>query len=216
MKKKFLVAGIFTGLFACLAIMLKTINVNVDPITGSEIGLADINRGVFDKFGASKTWDTVSDVLIAISIVVAVVFVTIGVMQLVKRKKLNKVDRELYTLAGLYGLTALLYVVFEKIIVINYRPILVEGGKMEASFPSTHTMVSCVILWSATILISKYIKNVKLSRALQVICVLMPIMIGVGRILAGMHWFTDVLGAMLLSAALVCVFWGVTELVKKK
>ena len=109
---------------------------------------------------------------------------------------------------------AVLFVLFEKIIAINYRPVLEADGTLEASFPSTHTLVSCVVAGSAMILAEKYIKNEKLRSIFRGACILLMIVTPLGRILAGKHWFTDVFGGYLLSAGLVAAFWGILDCLK--
>lgn len=214
MKKKLLVAAIFTGLFVCLALALKNFNVEAVGPQGSTVGFAQVNSGVFNTFGESKLWDKITDVLLIVSFLTALVFFVIGLRQLIKRKSLKKVDRELYALAGLYVVVGILYILFDKI-VINYRPVLVDD-KLVASFPSSHTLASCTLLWSAAIVLGKYVKNVKLRRALQITCVVLPLITSFGRIFAGMHWLTDVLGGIFLSGALVFAFWSVIEILKTK
>ena len=89
-----------------------------------------------------------------IPILVVMVYGLIGLKQLVKTKNVFKVDKEILILGGFYVVVAVLYVFFEKCI-INYRPILVEGV-LEASYPSSHTLMTICFCGSAFILSKTY------------------------------------------------------------
>ena len=210
MKKKFVISGVFAGLFIWLAVALKLVDVRAIGPNESSIGLAGLNGAVFGFFGTHEIWDKITDVAIVLALATVVIFAVIGVMQLVQRKKLAKIDKELFALLGLYVAMAVLYVLFEKVR-INFRPVLEADGALEASFPSTHTLVSCVTTGAMLILAKKYIKNRKACVAVQVTCVLLAILVPCGRIFAGVHWFTDVLGGYLLSGALLALFAGAVE-----
>lgn len=212
MKKKILVAAIFTGLFVCLTFALMRYDVAQVGPQGSSVGFSQLNTGVFNALGENKVWDKITDVLLIVSGLVGLAFFAIGLKQLITRKSLKKVDYELFALAGLYLLVGAFYLLFDKII-INYRPVLVDG-KMVASFPSSHTLASCTLLWSAGILLGKYVKDRKLCRGLQIACIVLPLVTAFGRLLAGMHWLTDVLGGIFLSGALVFAFWCIIDLVE--
>ncbi len=212
MKKKILVAAIFTGLFVCLTFALMRYDVAQIGPQGSSVGFSQLNTGALNAFGQNKAWDKITDVLLIVSGLVGLAFFAIGLKQLITRKSLKKVDRELLVLAGLYVLVGAFYLLFSKNI-INYRPVLVDG-KLAASFPSSHTLASCTLLWSAGIMLGKYIKDRKLCRGLQIACIVLPLVTAFGRLLAGMHWLTDVLGGILLGGALVFAFWCVLELIQ--
>ena len=139
MKKKFLLSGFFLALFCILAVLLKTVNVAPVGPLGSSIGLSRANKAFFDLFGTNDIWDKITDLGLFACIVMAGLFAGFGVFQLVQRKKVAKVDKEVFALAGLYVVMAVLFALFEKIIAINYRPVLEADGTLEASFPSTHT-----------------------------------------------------------------------------
>ena len=127
-----------------------------------------------------------------------------------------KVDKEILLLGCLYIVTLALYVFFEKVIV-NYRPMLMPGGEgPEASFPSSHTMLVCVIMGSGLRLLKKYTKkNQTLQLVLTVVFCLILALTVAGRLLSGVHWFTDVLGGLLLSAALLNGYEGLLKLWKR-
>jgi undecaprenyl-diphosphatase len=151
-------------------------------------------------------WYDITDWLGIAAILTALVFTVAGLVQLIKRKSLLKVDREILALGGLYIIVIGLYVLFEKVI-INYRPIIMPSSTHpEASFPSSHTMLVCIIMGSAAMLLGKYIRNKKLCTAIRVMCLAIIAFTVIGRLIAGVHWFTDILGGILISITLLSFF----------
>ena len=207
MKKKFLTAGIFAALFICLTISLSIFDIAAVGPESSKVGLSHINNATFQFFGTSRAWDKITDVLIVIAIVSAIALVGFLVYQAIKRKKVNPI---FYPLAGLYAATGVFYLLFEKIIKINCRPVL-EEGKLAVSYPSTHTLIACVLMWSSAVMLGKIIKDIRVRRVLQTLCIVISLLIAYGRIFAGMHWITDVHGSFLLAGALVFAFWGALD-----
>lgn len=199
---------------ACVGFLLTVILialvrlVDVAPIgaQGTSIGLSHINRFIFDLFGVNLFWYIITDWLGITAILTAFVFAVTGLAQLIKRRSLLKVDREILSLGVLCLVVIVLYILFENV-VINYRPIIMpDNTHPEASFPSSHTMLVCVIMGSAVMLINKYIRNKTLCRALRVICFVITGVTVVGRLIAGVHWFTDILGGIMISVTLLSLY----------
>ena len=194
-----------------LIILLRFIDVRSIGPEGTSIGLSNLNGFVFDMTGVNMIWYNITDWLGITAILVAFVFAVTGLVQLIKRRSLLKVDKEILVLGIFYILVIGIYLLFEKVIV-NYRPVIMPGCQYpEASFPSSHTMLVCVIMGSAIMLISRYIKKKTLCRALQVICAVIIGVTVIGRLLSGVHWFTDIIGGILISTALLALFLGITE-----
>lgn len=218
MKKlnKSLIAGITLFVaFAVFTVLVKVVDVAAVGPLGSKVGFSKINDSIFEGIGTSDTWYNISEVFGIFALIVAGVFVIVGLVQLIKRKSLKMVDNHILALGVFYVVVALTYILFE-VLVINERPVLVEGV-LEASYPSSHTMLSICILGSAIIEIHKLFENKKkLVIALDIISVVIMVIIVVGRLLSGMHWFTDIIGGILLSLALVFVYHGVLKLIEKK
>ena len=151
-------------------------------------------------------WYHITDWLGIAAILTAFVFAVTGLVQLIKRRSLLKVDREILSLGGLYIVVIGLYILFENVI-INYRPIIMpDNTHPEASFPSSHTMLVCVIMGSAVMLINKYIKNKTLNKTLRAICFAIIGITIIGRLIAGVHWFTDILGGIMISVTLLSLY----------
>jgi undecaprenyl-diphosphatase len=204
------------GLFLLLILLVKVVDVAAVGPEGTKIGLSKLNVGIHEMFGEHLSWYTFTNVLGILAILVACCFAVIGGVQLIYRRSLMKVDKEILLLGCLYIVTLALYVFFEKVIV-NYRPMLMPGGEgPEASFPSSHTMLVCVIMGSGLRLLKKYTKkNQTLQLVLTVVFCLILALTVAGRLLSGVHWFTDVLGGLLLSAALLNGYEGLLKLWKQ-
>ena len=205
-KNNLFVSGI-SGLLVMLLIVLVRF-VDVRPIgpEGTSIGLSRLNGFFFRLSGVNILWYHITDWLGVTAILVAFLFAMAGFVQLIKRRSIFKVDREILALGCLYIVVIGLYVLFE-IVIVNYRPIIMPDGiHPEASFPSSHTMLVCVIMGSAIMLIGKYLKEKPLCRVLRGICAAIIGMTVVGRLTAGVHWFTDIVGGILISIFLLSLF----------
>ena len=217
MKKKFVTAAVCFGLFLVLILLVKTVDVAAVGPEGTKVGLSKLNVAIHDLFGEHLGWHKVTNVLGYLAILIALGFAAIGGLQLVYRRSVLKVDKEILLLGCLYVVTVIFYVFFEKVIV-NYRPILMPDGEgLEASFPSSHTMLSCVILGSGLQLIKKYARKSKtVQLVLTVVFAVMLALIVAGRLLSGVHWFTDIIGGILLSVALLNAWEGAVKLWKSR
>lgn len=173
---------------------------------GSVVGFATINSFVFELFGAIDIMYKLTKALGYFSFLVAGGFALLGFVQLLRRKSLYKVDYRLLLLACFYVLMLVFYVFFEKF-VVNYRPmILDEAEGLEASYPSSHTMMLLCIMGTARYLLPRLFRNRAFVSNGRAICAASMILMVGGRLLSGVHWFTDIVGACLLSAALVRLY----------
>lgn len=217
MKKKCITAAVCFGLFLLLILLVKTVDVAVVGPEGAKIGLSKLNVAIHDLFGVHMAWYKVTNVLGYLAILIGLCFAAIGGLQLIYRRSILKVDKEILLLGGLYVVTVLFYILFEKV-VVNYRPILMPDGEgLEASFPSSHTMLSCVILGSGLELLKKYARKDKtIQTALTAVFAVMLALIVAGRLLSGVHWFTDILGGILLSVALLNAWEALLKLWKSR
>lgn len=218
MKKlnKSLITGVSLFVaFLAFTILVKFVDVAAVGPLGSKVGFSKINDAIFGAIGTSETWYHISEIFGILALIVAGVFVIVGLIQLIRRKSLKLIDNHILTLGVFYVVVALAYLVFE-ILVINKRPVLVDG-ELEASYPSSHTMLSICILSSAIIEFHKYFKSKKKQLiTLDVISFVIMLVVVIGRLLSGMHWFTDIIGGILISLALVFIFHGVLKLIEKK
>ena len=210
-KGKFLMGGCFALLAVLLIVLIRFADVAAIGPEGTSIGLSAANQAVHQLTGVNMIWYDITDWLGFAALLTAFIFAVVGFVQMIKRRSLLKVDGDILALGGLYVVVIVLYLFFEKVIV-NYRPILMPGCEHpEASFPSSHTMLVCVIMGSAIMLLPRYIRDHTLCRVLRAVCWAVIAVTVIGRLIAGVHWLTDILGGLLISAALLSLYAGVRE-----
>ena len=135
------------------------------------------------------------------SLFLALFFAISGLIQLIKTKNLLKVDHEILMTGIIYAIVIILYILFEKL-AINYRPVVLDKG-LEASFPSTHTMVILSIAGTAIPVAGKYFKHPLIIKIFSIAVMWLTI---ICRLLSGVHWFTDIIGGVLISLCLISLF----------
>ena len=197
-------------LFIVLIVVIKTVDVAAIGPDGTSVGLSSLNGTVASALGFSQTWYTISKLLGLVAFAVVAAFAVLGCWQLIQGKSLRAVDRKLLVLAGLYVVTAILYVLFDKV-AISYRPVIAPGDTAtEPSFPSTHTLLAIVVFGSALLLVPDYLKK-RLLLAARI--ALWALLLGtvVGRLLSGVHWLTDIIGGILLGMLLLSAFKLLTD-----
>ena len=146
-------------------------------------------------------WYSITDWLGFVPLIIAFIYAMIGLVQMIKRKNILKVDKEILGLGVFYIIVIGLYILFETYI-INYRPTLMDGI-LEASYPSSHTLLS-VCICGSSLMINKYLfKNKNFFKVENIISILSILVIVIGRFISGVHWFTDIIGAILISIALL-------------
>ncbi len=205
-RRRMLIAGVCLGLFLLLIILLKTVDVRPIGPMSSSVGLAALNGAFKDVVGYHGGLEKVSDLLGKLALLIAAGFACMGLYQLVTRKSLKKVDVDLFVLAGLYASLVLAYIFFEKC-VINYRPLILDEAKgLEPSFPSSHTMLSMVIFLSAAYETRRRVRDAAIETPIRIVLTALCVITVLCRLCSGVHWLTDILGGLLLSAALLNLY----------
>ena len=207
--RKYQIAGLgLLVLFCVFTLLVMTVDVRPTGLADSKIGLAGINLLCRDKIGQSEICYNVSEVLGYGALLVAAGFAIWGLSQMIRRKSL-KMDRELWFLAALYAIVMVLYVGFE-VVVINYRPVLVEGA-LEASYPSSHTLLAVSILGSTMIFLKKRVPCRRCRRPVSTLCAVVMVAIVACRVASGVHWVTDIFASLLLSGGLLALYAAAIE-----
>ena len=203
-NKKHIISSIILGVLVILYIFLvKTVDVQEVVRTGSEVGFSTINEWFWNLTGHNEILDKITDVLLLVPIILVFMYATIGVKQLIQGKSLKEVDKKIILLGFFYVVIGIVYVLFEKVI-INYRPIIVDG-ELEASFPSSHTLMAiCVCL--SSVLVNKRLWKNDVMNYINISILVVMCLIVFGRLMAGVHWLTDIGGGILISAFLVECF----------
>ena len=208
MKKKFFVGAGFLGAFVLWTVLVSFVDIRPIGPNGSRVGFAAMNGFVHGLTGVNLLLYTITDWLGLVPIAVAFGFAVLGLVQWIKRKSLLKVDRSLLALGGFYMVVLAAYIFFE-IVVINYRPTLIDGY-LEASYPSSTTMLVMCVMPTAMMQLRTRIKNRVFRRCVLIAIAAFIAFMVIGRLLSGVHWLTDIIGGALISAGLVMIYASVS------
>ena len=180
--------------------------VDLQPIgpRGTRVGFGTLNGWVHSLTGVHLWLYELTDWLGLVPIIVCAAFGILGLVQWVGRRSLGRVDRDLLVLGGFYLAVILAFAAFE-ILEVNYRPVLIEG-RLEASYPSSTTMLVLCVMPTARMQLSGRLRSRRLCFwAKGAIYVFTAFMV-LARLLSGVHWFTDIVGGILLSAGLTDMY----------
>ena len=204
-KKRYLIGGFaFFLMFIIFTTIIKFVDVkNIGPHNTS-VGLATINNFFVNKIGFNNKIYKITEILGIIPIIIVLIYAIIGLYSLIEEKSFKKVNKNLYYLAIFYIIVLGIYVLFEKVI-INFRPVVIEGI-LESSYPSSHTILAICICGSSIILNNSIFKNNKIAKFENIISFIIIIMLPLLRFISGVHWFTDIIGGILLSLSLLLFF----------
>ena len=192
------------GLFALWTAAVTAVDVQAIGPQGSRVGLAGLNGWIHGLTGVHMWLYALTDWLSLIPLLLVLGFAILGLTQWIGRKSLLKVDRSILSLGGFYATVMGIYLFFEKCIV-NYRPVLIEG-KLEASYPSSTTVLVICVMTTAAIEFQNRIQNPRKRRWITRMITIFTVLMVIGRLLSGVHWFTDIVGGILLSAGLVMLY----------
>ena len=206
------IKNLISGIVFIIAFMIWTILIlilDVQPIgvKGTNIGFATINSWFHSLTGVNMTLYTITDWLGLVPIFICMFFGLVGLVQLVKRKNLLKVDFDIIILGVYYVIVILCYLIFE-MHPINYRPILINGF-MEASYPSSTTLLVLCVIPTLVFQANQRLKSITLKSFITIFAVAFSIFMVVGRLISGVHWLTDIIGSCLLSAGLFYTYKGI-------
>lgn len=212
-------SGLRTGLALLAAFALWTVLiqcVDVQPVgqNGTDVGFATFNVWFHGVTGVHMAIYTVTDWLGLVPIAVCLCFGALGAVQLVTRRSLLRVDADLLLLGAYYIVVILCYLFFE-MVPINYRPIPIDGI-MEASYPSSTTLLVLSVMPTLKFQVDRRAKSPAVrGTATAFVVAFSPFMV-LGRLVAGVHWATDIVGAVLLAAGLFAVYTSAVALMDQK
>lgn len=214
-KKYFIITGVFSLLFVLFTVMVKTIDVKPIGPEESTVGFAAINRFVFELFGVNLIWYHITDWLGLVAIAIAFGFTVLGLFQLIKRKSILKVDCRILLLGAFYCIVIAFYIFFE-FVAINYRPVILSQS-LAASYPSSHVMIGVSIMVTAMLQFHHYLREKKKwLLATDIVSILVIAVTVIGRLISGVHWFTDIVAGILLSSSLIALYCAALEYFEEK
>lgn len=207
-KGTLLIGVILLVVFAAFTYLVSTVDVRPVGPENSLVGFANINKSFFDAVGGNSFCYYLTEVYGYLSLLIMAGFAVYGLYELIKGKSFKAVDGEIWCLAAFYVVVLAFYVFFEKC-VINCRPIIEDAAEgLEASYPSSHTVLIISVMGSTSMVLTSFFKGVKSSRAraISLACDVIIITAIIGRLLAGVHWLTDIVGGLILAFALLFIF----------
>ena len=207
MKKK--ICSLHAAAAALAAFVLWTaavrfVDVRAVGPKASCVGMAWLNVPVHRFTGVHMQLYRLTDWLGLIPLLTAAAFALLGLAQWVKRKKLRLVDRSLLVLGGFYAAVMAAYALFE-VFAVNCRPVLINGV-LEVSYPSSTTLLVLCVMPTAAMQLRERTKNRTADMLFRRAITAFSVFMVAARLVSGVHWFTDIVGGALLSAALVLAY----------
>ena len=211
-KRNFFISTILILLALTFTILVKVVDVKQIGVNETSIGFATVNQFVFKTIGVNMIWYHITDWLGLVPIFMAMVYSFLGLIQLIKRRSLFKVDKKIIILGLFYIVVISIYVFFERV-VVNYRPILMNGF-LEVSYPSSHTLMT-ICLCGSSIIVNKKLFDNKITKLMNMLSLVIVMITVIGRLISGVHWFTDIMGGIVISIALLMTLYSAIDVKNK-
>ena len=213
--KKLMIAGaaLLAG-FVLWTVLILLVDVQPVGQNGTNIGFAAFNTWFHKITGVHMTLYTVTDWLGLVPILICVCFGVLGLIQLIRRKSLMKVDPDIILL-GIYYILVIIGYLFFEMVPINYRPVLIDGH-LEASYPSSTTLLVLSVMPTLKYQVDRRSENVNVRRITTIFVILFSAFMVIGRLVSGVHWATDIAGSVLLSTGLFLLYVSAVSLANEK
>ena len=213
-KKSFFIGTVLIFTFAVWMILIQCVDVQNVGVNSTKIGFASINTWFHKLTGVHLMIYTITDWLGIVPILICMLFGIAGLMQLLKKKRLLLVDVDILILGVYYIVVIIAYLVFDTF-PINYRPLLIDGH-MEASYPSSTTLLVLCVMPTLKFQTDRRSKNTMLRYCINVFVALFSAFMVIARLIAGVHWFTDIIGAVLFSMGLFMLYRSSVDFADQK
>ena len=204
-NQNLLCAALITlGAFVAWTLLVRFVDVEAIGPQGSSVGFAALNQLVHRATGVNMTLYVITDWLGLVPIFTALGFAVIGLCQWISRRSILRVDHSILALGVFYLAVMAAYVFFEYV-VVNYRPVLIEGV-LEASYPSSTTLLTLCVMPTAAIQLRERMKKGVFCLAIDLVIWGFTAFMLAARLISGVHWVTDIVGGILLGAGLVMAY----------
>lgn len=200
-KSQLFISLAFLLSFALWTALVKIVDVRAIGPHDSKVGFATVNAAFHRLTGVNFSLYHITDWLGLVPVFIGFGFAVLGLAEWIKRKHILKVDPSILALGVFYIFVAAFYILFEYV-VINRRPVLISGF-LEASYPSSTTLLVTTVMPTALLQFRARIKNKILCRTVTLLIISFTVFMVVGRLLSGVHWLSDIIGGLLLSTGLV-------------
>ena len=208
-KKQFAAALALLASFVLWTALICRVDVQPIGPNGSSVGFAAVNGWFHRLTDTNMTLYVFTDWLGLVPIAVCLGFAILGLCQWIRRKNILKVDASILILGGYYLVVMAVYVLFEYV-VINRRPVLIDGF-LEASYPSSTTMLVLCVMPTAAMQLRSRIRHKTLRYVVIGAILAFTAFMLAGRLLSGVHWLSDIIGGALFSAGMVMLYSALTE-----
>ena len=65
-------------------------------------------------------------------------------------------------------------------------------------------------------MVNRRLFNNRFTKVMNIMSVIIILVTVVGRLISGVHWFTDIVGGIVISAALLMTFYLILGIIKKE
>lgn len=202
-RKKYVGLGLLV-IFALWTAAVRLVDVQAAGPEGAMVGFAALNQWFHHMTGVNWKLYNATDWLSVVPFGLMLGFALLGLKQWIERKQIRMVDRNLLCLGGMYAVMFVIYAAFE-MFVVNCRPVLIKGA-LEASYPSSTTLLVICVISTAILQCKQRISHFIMRRFTTIALGAFGIFMLVGRVISGVHWITDIIGAALLGSGLVLLY----------
>lgn len=192
--------------FVIWTMLIQTVDVRAVGPNGTKVGFAALNGWFHALTGVHWALYSVTDWLGLVPLAVCAGFGVVGLKQWIQRQKLSAVDADILLLGGYYLVVIAAYLLFEQF-PVNYRPVRIEG-RLEASYPSSTTLLVLCVMPTLGFQAGRRMRGRAAQKGIRVFAAGFAALMAVGRMISGVHWLTDIIGAALLSAGLFALYRG--------
>lgn len=203
-KKNLLISIIFLISFIVWTFLIMSVDVRPVGQNGTDIGFSAFNTWFHKLTGVHMMIYTITDWLGLVPIFICMCFGVLGLVQLIRRRSLLKVDADILLL-GIYYIVVIFGYLFFEMVPINYRPIPIENI-LEASYPSSTTLLVLSVMPTMKLQVDRRFSRRGIRIASNVFVVGFSAFMVIGRLIAGVHWATDIVGSVLLSTGLFMMY----------
>ena len=203
-RKTLFIGIVMVAAFAIWTLLIMMVDVQPLGVNGTSVGFARLNTWFHNLAGIHLRIYVITDWLGLVPVFVCMLFGCVGLLQLIQRRSLLKVDRDILILGVYYIVVIMGYLIFE-MIPINYRPILIEG-RMEVSYPSSTTLLVLSVMPTLIFQVKRRLHSVVIQNIIILSTIVFSAAMVLGRLIAGVHWFTDIIGGILLSLGLFYIY----------
>ena len=207
-SKKLTLGIIYLLFFLIWTILVSTIDRKPLGPNESIVGFATLNQAIHNLTGVHMNLYKLTDFLSIIPFAIIFIFGCVGIIQWVRRKSIRNVDTNILLLGTFYIVVLGLFFLFE-VIPVNYRPVLINNV-LEPSYPSSTTLLVLCTIPSTLLQCRIYRVKRCTYKIAKIVLTTYALFMVSSRMVAGVHWITDIIGGVLLSIGLITLLRGIT------